>query len=62
MDKYDVLIKWNEEDNCFIAVIPEVKHLRAFGETRAEALKQLGILVATHPEFLEVKKKSVRPN
>lgn len=62
MDKYDVCIRWSNEDKCFVAMIPGVNRLRAYGETRAEALKQLGILAATHPEFVEVKKKPIRPN
>lgn len=53
MDKYDVLISWNVEDSCFTALIPGNHRFRAFGETRAEALKHLGIVTATNPEYIE---------
>lgn len=62
MDKYDVLIKWNEEDNCFAATIPGINRFHAYGETRIEAVKQLGILAATHPEYLEAKSRPSRPS
>lgn len=62
MDKHDVFIRWSDEDNCFTAMIPRINRLRAYGETRAEALKQLGILAATYPEYLEAKSKPSRPN
>lgn len=55
MDKYDVLIQWSEEDNCFTAFIPGNHHFRTYGETRAEALKYLGVVTATYPEYVENK-------
>lgn len=53
MDKYDVLIQWSEEDNCFTAFIPGNRRFRAYGESRAEALKYIGVLTASHPEYIE---------
>jgi len=55
MDKQDVLIKWSKEDHCYTALIPGNHHFRAYGETRTEALKHLGIITATHPEYVEDK-------
>ena len=37
--KYEVIIYWSNEDDCFIAEVPELKSLMAHGETHQEALK-----------------------
>ena len=60
MKNYDVYIKWSDEDTCFEATIPGRYRLRAYGETRAEALKELGILAATHPDYAEGLEESLR--
>jgi len=60
MDKYDVIIKWSDEDNCFTATIPRVSRMRAYGETRAEALQQMEILAISHPEIVRVRENSIR--
>jgi len=59
MKNYDVYIKWSDEDTCFEATIPGRYRLRAYGETRAEALKELGILAATYPEYVEVCQRNI---
>jgi predicted RNase H-like HicB family nuclease len=43
LDKYSSSVYWSEEDQCFIAVAPEINGLNAFGDTRAEAIEQLEI-------------------
>jgi predicted RNase H-like HicB family nuclease len=60
MKNYDVCIKWSKENNCFEATIPGRCRLRACGETRAEALKELGILAATYPDYAEGLEESLR--
>ena len=39
--RYSVLIRWSDEDGSFIATVPELPGLSAFGETEDEALKEL---------------------
>jgi Uncharacterized protein encoded in hypervariable junctions of pilus gene clusters len=41
MLKHAVSIKWSEEDEGFIAAVPGVKGLSAFGKTQDEALAEL---------------------
>jgi len=37
-NKYPINISWSEEDNCFVAIIPDFPNLSAFGETYEEAI------------------------
>ena len=43
MNKYEIIIFWSDNDNCFIAEIPELKGCAAHGETHDDALKQVKI-------------------
>ena len=43
MSKYSIIIAWSNEDNAYIASIPELKGCMAHGQTREEALKELEI-------------------
>ncbi len=40
MLKYSVNIVWSEEDDAFLATIPEFPGLSAFGETHQEAIQE----------------------
>lgn len=37
--KYEIIIYWSEQDNAFIAEVPELPGCMADGSTRAEALE-----------------------
>jgi predicted RNase H-like HicB family nuclease len=39
MSKYEVIIYWSEEDEVFIAEIPELKGCMAHGDSQDEALQ-----------------------
>lgn len=41
MDQYSVICQWSDDDEGFIALVPELTGLSAFGETPSEALKEL---------------------
>ncbi len=41
MLKYSMSIRWSDEDEGFIATVPELEGLSAFGETREEATHEL---------------------
>ncbi len=41
MFKYSVVVKWSDEDGGFIATVPELEGLSAFGETHDDAVKEL---------------------
>lgn len=38
MDKYEIILYWSEEDNVFIAEVPELPGCMAHGETHETAL------------------------
>lgn len=58
MNKYAISIKWSDEDNGFIATIPGLHGLSAFGTTREEALSELNVAAEAYFESL---KKAGRP-
>ena len=39
MYKYEIIIYWSDEDNAFIAEVPELPGCMAHGETPEKALK-----------------------
>jgi predicted RNase H-like HicB family nuclease len=41
MDKYEIIIYWSDEDQAFIAEIPELPGCMAHGETQNSALKNI---------------------
>ena len=51
MDKYSINIMWSEEDEGYIATIPEFPGLSAFGQNPEEAIEEAKIALAG---FIEV--------
>jgi antitoxin HicB len=39
--KHSIIIQWNEEDKVFVATVPEIEGLNAFGNTPEKAIKEL---------------------
>jgi predicted RNase H-like HicB family nuclease len=39
--KYEVVIFWSDEDNAFVADVPELPGCIAHGSTRADALRNI---------------------
>jgi len=58
MNKHAISIKWSDEDNGFIAAIPGIQGLSAFGKTREEALSELNI--ASEVYFKSLKKAGIQ--
>lgn len=54
MNKYEIIIFWSEQDNSFIAEIPELKGCIAHGETHDEALRQVKVVAK---EWMRIAKK-----
>ena len=50
MSKYEIIIYWSEEDNAFIAEVPELAGCLADGATYQEALANAEIIIE---EWLE---------
>ncbi|MDY6953134.1 MAG: toxin-antitoxin system HicB family antitoxin [Thermodesulfobacteriota bacterium] len=51
MSRHSTLIQWSEEDEAYVAVVPELPGLSAFGSSPEEAVKELAI---AKEAFLEV--------
>ena len=41
MQNYEILINWSQEDDCFVAAIPELKGCIAHGQSEYEALTNI---------------------
>jgi len=51
MTKYEIILYWSDEDQAFIAEVPELAGCAADGSTRQEALANAETVIA---EWLEI--------
>lgn len=51
--KYEIIIYWSEQDNSYIAEIPELPGCMADGKTYSEALKNAEVVIG---EWIETAK------
>lgn len=58
MSKYEIILYWSEEDQAFVAEVPELPGCAADGATRQEALANAEIVIQ---EWIEIAKKLGRP-
>jgi len=58
MIKYEVIIYWSEEDEAFIAEVPELPGCMADGETYQEALSNAEVVIQ---EWIETAEELERP-
>jgi len=58
MPKYELIIYWSQEDDAFIAEIPELPGCAADGKTYREALANVEIVIR---EWIETAKELRRP-
>ena len=54
MSKYEIIIYWSEEDEAFIAEIPELPGCMADGKTYQEALSNAEVIIQ---EWIETAKE-----
>jgi predicted RNase H-like HicB family nuclease len=45
MTKYEIILYWGNEDNAFIAEVPELPGCAADGSTRQEALSNVEVII-----------------
>lgn len=57
MHKYEVIIYWSEEDNAYIAEVPELTGCMADGATYQKALKNVEVII---DEWIETAKSMRR--
>jgi predicted RNase H-like HicB family nuclease len=58
MTKYEVIIYWSEEDEAFIAEVPELPGCAADGATHREALANVEVIIQ---EWIETAQELGRP-
>jgi predicted RNase H-like HicB family nuclease len=54
MNKYEIIIYWSEEDNCYISEVPELSGCMSDGKSYYEALQNTEIIIQ---EWLETAKE-----
>jgi predicted RNase H-like HicB family nuclease len=52
-NKYARIVRWSEEDECYIAEIPELESVIAHGDTAEEAMQEVGEALELYLETLE---------
>jgi predicted RNase H-like HicB family nuclease len=58
MNKYEVIIYWSDEDQAFIAEVPELAGCAADGTTYQEALANVEVIIQ---EWIDTAKELGRP-
>jgi len=58
MTRYGIILYWNNEDNAFIAEVPELPGCAADGETRIQALENVETVIQ---EWIETARALGRP-
>jgi len=56
--KYEIIIYWSKEDECFLAEVPELAGCMADGNTYAEALATVQVTI---DEWIETAQSLGRP-
>lgn len=56
--RYEIIIYWSKEDNCFIAEVPELSGCKSDGNTYKDALQNTEVIIA---EWIETAKSLNRP-
>ena len=44
-NKYEIIIYWSKDDNCFLAEVPELAGCMADGKSYAEALEHVQVVI-----------------
>ena len=58
MYKYEIIIYWSEDDNAYIAEVPELAGCMADGKSKIEVLENIEIIIG---EWIETAKLLNRP-
>lgn len=51
--KYEIIIYWSNDDNCFIAEVPELAGCKSDGKTYSDALENVQVVI---DEWIETAK------
>ena len=53
MQKYSVTIYYSDNDNCYVASVPELEGCMAHGDTYAEAMSEIQDAMELHIEMMQ---------
>ena len=59
MNKYEIIVYWSQEDNTFIAEVPELPGCMADGENQIEALKNVNMVINEWIETAIMTKRNI---
>lgn len=59
MYKYEVILYWSNEDNSYIAEVPELAGCMADGETMTEALENIHTVIEEWIETAQIMGKDI---
>jgi len=59
MYKYEIIMYWSEEDNSYIAEVPELAGCMADGANYAEALRNAEIIISEWIETAKMLKREI---
>lgn len=59
MKDYPTVVFYSEEDECYVADIPDLRYCSAFGDTPEEALKEVLIAKKAWLEVMQSKGKPI---
>lgn len=57
--RYEILIYWSEEDNAFIAEVPELAGCMADGSTYQEALANVEVIISEWLETAQIQNRQI---
>ena len=57
-NKFEIIIYWSKDDNCFIAEVPELAGCMTDGKSYAEALEKVQVIIK---EWIETAQSQGRP-
>ena len=58
MTKYEIILYWSDEDDAYIAEVPELPGCAADGDTRIQALENVEVVIQ---EWIETARELGRP-
>lgn len=58
-NRYEILIYWSEEDNAFIAEVPELAGCMADGSTYQEALSNVEVIISEWLETAQIQNRQI---
>jgi|GEM_PF-3145128 len=53
LQKYSIVIQYSENDNCYVASVPEILGCMAHGDTREEAMQEIQTALSLHIEMMQ---------